>query len=193
MSRRSSVSSSEDSLLADRAQTALITSKLNHQLSHLTWHSPSINGCVSRSSDNSDTAARDRQQLAVSDSGNRQVSVIKANRVQKATNNVPDAVNPHCKKIQSLQLDQKTSPMLSGGRAMSTTMIKHRELTETVNSQPTSSNNEITIARHKPTVSSNISVPTQHDSAGGGATKVKNAGRTSRLTVKPHSTASQTT
>ena len=192
----SGVSGSEDSLLTGRAQTALTTSTLNRQRSHLNRNSTSINGCVSTSSDQSDTSGRDQSlpQSAARTSGRRQTSVIKTtqkHRVHKATDNVTDAVKPRpaqSNKIQSVPPDKKTALMLSS-KSITTKHAASRELQMAVTPQPTSRNNEVTIACHKPKVSSNINVSTmRHDAA-----KDKNTGRTSRLAVKPHTTATHNT
>ena len=182
-SPQSSVSSTADHLFNDRTQPALVASKLNHQLSHR-----SINGCILP--DNPNSKAADQKQAAVDETSHRKVSAIRTPqsiRVRKAIDNVTDAMKPRAtqtKKMQSLPTDQSITPTLSGG---STTLIPRQR------HAATSSNDEVTIVHHKPTVSSNnTNVSMRLDTVGSGQAKDKNTIRTSRL-MKPRTTATQCT
>ena len=126
-----------------------------------------------------------RPQSAAQESGHRQVTAVikkQNSKVQKATNNVTDTAKPQSKKIQSLPVGQKSSQTIGIGSttsSMTTKLAASRKLQHNVDTQPTPRNNEVTIARHKPTVSRNISISTRRDTE-----KNKNGGGTSRQAVK---------
>jgi len=202
-SSQSSVGSMEDSssLTDGMPAASLINSKLHRQFK-LNCHSTSVHSCTSRTMDNSDTTARERQKPGAGGPGSRQVSVIKTahnNRVQQGTDNVTDMAKSqtaNSMKIQMLPLDQKTR-MMAGSGSTSIMRPKHaasKEQQLTASPQLTSGNDEITIARHKPTVSNtNTNVSRQHDTTDSGSGKDLNTVRTSRLAAKPHLAAMQTT
>jgi len=176
----SSVSVTDDLLVTEQQSTASSTPKL----SSLNLHSASISGSAARSSDNYHTAT-DQSQSPAPAASHRQVSATKTlqnNCLQKAANKV----KPQTRQTLPLVCDQKTIRVLDGRSTTERTRMKlasSQELRPVVTSQPRSGSSVVTIACHKPAVTSSIST-------GSGSAAEKNTGRTSRLT-KFHTTGAR--
>jgi len=199
-SSQSSVSGTEDSSsVTDRKPpTALTNSKLNHQAS---THSTSVDSRVvprSSSEDNSNSTSMREQppRPNARELGHTQVPAIKTpqiKRVQKASSdNMTEKAKSQSKKTQSLTPDQKIRSTVSGGSVVSISRSKQapgKQLCLTAGSRSAPGNDEVTIARHKPTVglsNNNTNVSTQHDTTNSGSAKDSNTERTSRQMAKPH-------
>lgn len=157
-SRRSSVSGSDDSSFAERTPTAVIMSTINRQLSQLNSR---YDGTAAKSPD---STAGVEKQPAAEESRRRQTSVIRTTQnktVEKATDNVRGTIKtPTTQTVrkQSTALHQKTASSAAGSGSHGTRQAVNRkpQLTVSVNCRPTKCNDEVTIAFHKPTVSTDV-------------------------------------